>query len=76
MNGMQMLTIVEQYCRKIDSQYKDITVTRVADRQTVFVEQIGEGGRSVMMSEYKVDGATCWAGYSLRSQTVYISMAA
>jgi hypothetical protein len=76
MNGMMMLTIVEQYCRKIDSQYKDIKVTRVADRQTVFVEQIGEGGRSVMMSEYKVDGATCWAGYSLRSQTVYISMAA
>jgi len=76
MNGMQMLTIVEQYCRKIDPKYKDIKVTRIADRQTVFVEQNSEGGRSVMMSEYKVDGATCWAGYSLRSQTVYISMAA
>jgi len=76
MNGMQMLTIVEQYCRKIDSNHKDIKVTRIADRQTVFVEQNSEGGRSVMMSEYKVDGATCWAGYSLRSQTVYISMAA
>jgi len=76
MNGMQMLTIVEQYCRKIDPKCKDIKVTRVADRQTVFVEQNSEGGRSVMMSEYKVDGATCWAGYSLRSQTVYISMAA
>jgi hypothetical protein len=29
-----------------------------------------------MLSEYKVDGITCWAGYSTRSQTVYISMAA
>ena len=76
MDGMQMLTIVEQYCRKIDLKYKDIKVTRVADRKTVFVEQTGESGRAVMLNEYKVDGATCWAGYSTRSQTVYISMAA
>ena len=76
MDGMQMLTIVEQYCRKIDSKYKDIKVTRVADRKTVYVEQAGESGRAVMLSEYKVDGITCWAGYSTRSQTVYISMSA
>lgn len=76
MDRMQMIRIVEQYCRKIDSDYKDITVTRVADRKTVFVEQIDESGRAVMLSEYKVDGATCWAGYSTRSQTVYISLAA
>jgi hypothetical protein len=68
MNGMQMLKIVEQYCRKIDSKYEDIKVTRVADRKTVFVEQIGESGRAVMMTEYKVDGAICWAGYSSHSQ--------
>jgi hypothetical protein len=76
MDRMQMIKIVEQYCRKIDSDYQGIKVTRVADRKTVFVEQIGESGRAVMLSEYKVDGATCWAGYSTRSQTVYISMAA
>ena len=76
MDGMQMLTIVEQYCRKIEPDYQDIKVTRVANRKTVFVEQIGESGRAVMLSEYKVDGATCWAGYSTRSQTVYISMTA
>jgi hypothetical protein len=29
-----------------------------------------------MLSEYKVDGITCWAGFSSRSQTVYISLAA
>jgi hypothetical protein len=76
MDGMQMLKIVEQYCRKIASTYKDIKVTRVADRKTVFVEQIGESGRAVMLTEYKVDGISCWAGFSTRSQTVYISMAA
>ena len=76
MDRMQMIKIVEQYCRKIDSDYQDIKVTRVEDRKTVFVEQIGGSGRAVMLSEYKVDGETCWAGFSTRSQTVYISMAA
>jgi hypothetical protein len=77
MDGKQMLGIVERYIRKSGAEYTDPKVTRVADRQTMFVEQIGEesGGRSVMMTEYKVDGVTYWAGYSLRSQTVYISQA-
>ena len=77
MDSQQILTIVEQYCRKIVSTDEDIKVTRIADRKTMFVEQqTGESGRAVMLSEYKVDGATCWAGYSTPSQTVYISMAA
>jgi hypothetical protein len=75
MDSKQMLTIVENYCRKIAFEDKDIKVTRVADRKSVFVEQVGDGGRAVMMSEYKVDGTTCFAGYSSRSQTVYISLA-
>jgi hypothetical protein len=76
MDAKQLLTIVEQYCRKVDSTFKEITVTRVANWKTVFVEQIGESGRAVMMNEYKVDGVICWAGYSSRSQTVYISLSA
>ena len=75
MDSKQMLTIVENYCRKIDLEDKEIKVTRVADKKSVFVEQVGESGRAIMMSEYKVDGTTCFAGYSSRSQTVYISLA-
>jgi len=75
MNSKQMLTIVEQYCRKIASTFEETTITRIADRKTMFVEQSGEGGRAVFLTEYKVDGIACWAGYSSRSQTVYISMA-
>jgi hypothetical protein len=71
-----MLSIVENYCRKLTPEDNDIKVTRVADHKTVFVEQIGDTGRSIMMSEYKVDGATYWAGYSSRSQTVFISSVA
>jgi hypothetical protein len=76
MDGMQILKIVEQYCRKIDSKFEDIKVTRIANQKTMFVEQSGDSGQAVMLSEYKVDGISCWAGYSSRSQTVYISMAA
>jgi hypothetical protein len=71
-----MLAIVENYSRKIDLEDKDIKITRVADKKSVFVEQVGDSGRAVMMSEYKVDGTTYCAGYSSRSQTVYISLVA
>ena len=76
MNSIQLLKIVEQYSRKSEAAYGDITVTRVPDHKTVFVEQIDEVGRSIMMDKYQVDGATYWAGYSSRSETVYISLAA
>jgi hypothetical protein len=70
-----MLTIVEQYCRKVASTSENIIITRIADRKTMLIEESGESGRAVMLTEYKVDGITCWAGYSSRSQTVYISLA-
>jgi hypothetical protein len=76
MNEQQMLRIVEAYYRKPETQYEGIQISRVANWKTVFVEQNGESGRAVMMNEYKVDGAKCWAGYSSRSQTIYISLAA
>ena len=76
MNSGQLLKIVEQYSRKNEVGSGDITVTRVPDQKTVFVEQIDNIGRAIMMDKYEVDGATYWAGYSSRSETVYISLAA
>lgn len=76
MNSEQMLAIVERYCRKTNSRDDDIKVTRVADQKTMFVEQSDDGGRVITLSECKVDGVTYWAGYSSRSQTVYLSQAA
>jgi len=76
MDEKQMLRIVDAYYRKPDTQYEGIKISRVADRKTVFVEQIGESGRAIMMNQYKVDGAIYWAGYSSRSQTIFISLAA
>ena len=76
MNSGQLLKIVEQYSRKTESAYDDVKVRRVPDRKTVFVEQVDGVGRSIMMDKYEVDGTTYWAGYSSRSETVYISQAA
>jgi hypothetical protein len=76
MNSSELLRIVEQYSQKNDPGYGDITVTRIPDQKTVFVEQFDGVGRSIMMDKYDVDGATYWAGYSSRSETVYISLAA
>jgi len=74
LDSKQMLTIVEHYCRKINLADNDIKVTRVADKKSVYVEQGSDSGRAIMMSEYKVDDVICWAGYSSRSETVYISL--
>jgi hypothetical protein len=76
MNSNQLLRIVEQHSRKSEAGYGDITVTQVPDQKTVFVEQIDDIGRAILMDKYEVDGATYWAGYSSRSETVYISLAA
>jgi hypothetical protein len=77
MDEKQLLReMVDHYARTGSEQKGEIKLKRVQDRKTTYVEQSSEGGRSVIMNEYKVDGKTYWAGYSSRSQTVYISLAA
>ena len=68
-----MANIVEQYSRQGTEILGEIKVTRVPDWKSVFVETIGERGQAIVMSEYKVDGKIYWAGYSSRSQTVFVS---
>jgi hypothetical protein len=76
MTSDALLKIVEQFIRKTGMGFDDIKVTRITDQKTMFVEQIDGIGRTIMFAMYKVDGATYWAGFSTRSQTVYISQAA
>jgi hypothetical protein len=75
MNGLQLLKIVEQYSQKSAAGYGNITVTRIPDHKTMFVEKIGEDGDAIMLTEYTIAGVSYWAGFSSRSQTVYISLA-
>lgn len=75
MNEVQMIKYVEQFSRKNEVEEGQVKITRVPDYKTVYVEQIGGEGRSIVLSEYKVDGKTYWAGYSSRSDTVFVSQA-
>ena len=72
---MQMTKIVEQFSRKSEPVEGQIKVTRVPDYKTVYIEQIGDVGRSIVLSEYIVNGKSYWAGYSSRSETVFVSQA-
>lgn len=73
MDQSKMLEIVEQYTRQTTPEIGEIKVIRLPDRKTVFVEQSGDSGRSIILTEYKIDGKFYWAGYSPRSQIVYVS---
>jgi hypothetical protein len=75
MNDMQMTKIVEQFSRKSEIVEGPIKVVRVPDYKTVYIEQIGDVGRSVVLSEFMVDGKSYWAGYSSLSETVFVSQA-
>ncbi len=67
--------VVEQYARTGVVKDIRVNIVRIADVKSTFVEPNveGGGGRSVTLYEFRVDGKTYWAGYSIRSQTVYIS---
>ncbi len=73
MDSKQLGIIVEQYSRLGHEVIGDIKITRIPDWKSVFIETIDQIGRGIMMTEYKVDGKIYWAGFSTRSQTVYVS---
>lgn len=73
MHQLEMIKNVEQFSRNVEPVAGQIPVIRVPDFITVYVEQIGDDGRSIVFDEYKVDGKTFWAGYSSRSNQIYVS---
>jgi hypothetical protein len=71
-----LLRIVEEFARTGCEEDGEIKVRRVQDNKTTYVEPSLDGGRSVYMNEYTVDGKIYWAGFSSRSNTVYVSQEA
>lgn len=74
MDEKQLSSIIEQYSRSGVEVAGEIKITRIPDWKSVFIEKIGELGRAIVMTEYKVDGKIYWAGFSTRTQTVYVSL--
>ena len=68
-----IIRVVENFIRTGAVSDEQVTVTNLPPGKTSYVEQTGEYGRSIMFDEYRVDDRVVWAGYSARSQTVYLS---
>jgi benzoyl-CoA reductase/2-hydroxyglutaryl-CoA dehydratase subunit BcrC/BadD/HgdB len=66
--------VVENFIRTGNASDEQVKVTSLPKGKTSYVERIGVDGRSVMLKEYRVDGAVVYAGYSSRSATVYLSL--
>lgn len=66
--------VVENFIRTGNASDEKVKVTNLPKGKTSYVEQIGVDGRSVMLKEYRVDGTIVYAGYSSRSETVYLSL--
>ncbi len=65
--------VVENFIHTGHASDEQVKVTSLPENKTSHVERIGEDGRSVMLNEYRLEGKTVWAGYSSRTQTVYLS---
>jgi hypothetical protein len=65
--------VVEHYARTGESSDEQVEVVRLPDNKTSYVEQGADGGRGIQLDEYRVDGRVIWAGFSTRTNVVYIS---
>ena len=71
-----IMRVVQHYVQTGDINDAQVKVTILPDNKTSFVEDNVGGSRSIMLSEYKVDGKVIWAGYSPRLGIVYLSSVA
>ena len=70
-----ILRVVERFVETGIASDEQVNVICIPDNKTTFVESKGEDSRSVMLNEYRVGTRVVWAGFSSRSQTVYLSAA-
>ncbi len=68
-----LVRVTEIFLRTGVAGDEQFTVTCIPDDKTSFVEYVALDGRSVYMDEYNVDGKKIYAGFSSRTQTVYLS---
>lgn len=65
-----LLRVVENFARTGDATDEQVTVVNLPKGKSSTIEN----DRSVMLKEYKVNEKLIWAGYSSRSNTVYLSL--
>ncbi len=62
--------VVENFALTGNASDEQVTVVSLPNGKSSTIEN----GRSVMLKEYKVNEKSIWAGYSSRSNTVYLSL--
>lgn len=62
--------VVENFALTGVASDEQVTVVNLPRGKSVTIEN----DRSVMLEEYKVNEKSIWAGYSSRSNTVYLSL--
>jgi hypothetical protein len=67
--------VVEHYTSTGEATDTQVTVTRLPDGKTSFVEPTSDGGRGITLDEYRHEGRIIWAAYSTRTGIVYLSEA-
>lgn len=65
--------VIENFVRTGSTEDEQVKITRLAEGKSSAIEYVAGESRSVMLDEYKVDGVSVWAGYSSRSEMVFIS---
>lgn len=68
-----IMRVAQHYARTGEASDSEVKVICLPDNKTSYVEQSADGGRSIMLDEYHIDGRVIWAGYSARSGVVYLS---
>lgn len=66
--------VVENYALTGSILDEQVTVICVPNGKTSTIEKTGEDGRTVMLDEYTFNNKRIRAGYSSRSNTVYLSL--
>jgi hypothetical protein len=75
-NEKQLLQrVVDHFANTGKAVDEQVLVTCLPVGKTNCVETIDKDGRSVQLDEYRANGQVIWAGYSMRSGTVYLSPA-
>jgi hypothetical protein len=69
-----ILRVAEHYLRTGSASDDNVKVTCLPVDKTSYVERIGEDDRTILLDEFRVSDRVIWAGYSTRSETVYLSL--
>lgn len=62
--------VVENFALSGNASDEQVTVVSLPNGKSSVVEN----ERSIMLKEYVINEKTIWAGYSIRSNTVYLSL--